>query len=59
MTPLKLTRRLKAPPGESQSCDRERDHEELTGHAPFHPPHDPSPNCKSGSRPHCSCDECF
>lgn len=23
------------------------------------PPHDPSPRCESGKRPHCSCDICF
>lgn len=25
----------------------------------FHPPHDPSPNCESGGRAHCTCDVCF
>ena len=23
------------------------------------PPHDPSPRCESGKRPHCTCDTCF
>jgi hypothetical protein len=23
------------------------------------PPHDPSPRCESGKRPHCTCDVCF
>jgi hypothetical protein len=23
------------------------------------PPHNPSPNCQSGKRPHCTCDLCF
>ena len=23
------------------------------------PPHDPSPRCESGKRPHCTCDICF
>lgn len=25
----------------------------------FHPPHDPSPMCESGKRPHCTCERCF
>jgi hypothetical protein len=25
----------------------------------FHPPHDASPRCESGGRPHCTCDTCF
>lgn len=25
----------------------------------FGPPHDPSPRCESGKRPHCTCDICF
>lgn len=27
--------------------------------APMMPHHMASPNCKSGGRPHCSCDTCF
>ena len=25
----------------------------------FGPPHDASPRCESGKRPHCTCDTCF
>lgn len=25
----------------------------------MNPPHNPSPECNSGMRPHCSCDVCF
>ena len=28
-------------------------------YAVFAPSHKPSDNCKSGKRPHCSCDTCF
>ncbi|TXH51333.1 MAG: hypothetical protein E6Q97_18740 [Desulfurellales bacterium] len=52
---LPLPRRHLLPPGECQACDTER---YLTGTA-YCPSHDPSPNCKSGKRPHCSCDTCF
>lgn len=55
----RLERRSKAEPGTCPTCDREREHEKETGHAPFHPPHDPSPNCKSGGHSHCSCGTCF
>lgn len=34
-----------------------------TGHLPTEvamgPHHDPSPCCRSGKRPHCTCDTCF
>lgn len=26
---------------------------------PFQPRHDPNPRCRSGKRPHCTCDSCF
>lgn len=44
----------KLEPGECNYCDRERQ----DGNT-LHPPHDASPDCKSGKRPHCSCDTCF
>jgi len=47
-------RRHKAPLGACAACDRYR-REGRT----FHPPHDPSPNCESGGRHHCTCDTCF
>lgn len=40
--------------GNCPTCEKAK----RNGH-PFHPPHDPSPNCKSGKRPHCTCDACF
>lgn len=27
--------------------------------SPFMPHHDPNPRCRSGKRPHCTCDTCF
>lgn len=45
-------RQIKLPPGECPSCDRDRA-------SMFHPPHDASPNCRSGKHSHCSCDVCF
>lgn len=33
-------------------------HNELDPHG-FGPAHEPSSNCKSGKRPHCTCDACF
>lgn len=47
-------RRHKLPEGECNYCDRER----KTG-TYFHPSHDPSSQCQSGKRPHCTCDTCF
>ncbi len=46
--------RHKAPPGECKYCDEER-----AAQNDFHPSHDASPRCKSGGKPHCSCDTCF
>lgn len=47
-------RRHQLPPGQCSYCDAER-----RDRSTFHPAHDPSPNCQSGKRPHCSCDVCF
>jgi hypothetical protein len=47
-------RRHKLPKGECPYCDRERE----AGNN-FHPWHDASRYCKSGKRPHCTCDRCF
>lgn len=44
----------KVPKGECAYCDRERDRQ-----SDFHPPHEPMHFCRSGRRPHCSCDSCF
>lgn len=44
-------RRSEMPAGECRYCDENR--------GGFHPPHDPSPRCDSGKRPHCTCDTCF
>lgn len=33
-------------------------HNEMDSHG-FGPAHEPSSNCKSGKRPHCTCDACF
>ena len=51
---VKRAYRTKADPGECAYCDHERE----AGNG-FHPPHDPSVNCQSGGRAHCSCDVCF
>lgn len=32
---------------------------ELATSSQWGPPHDPSPRCESGKRPHCTCDMCF
>lgn len=32
---------------------------QATGQIPFGPRHRPSERCRSGKRPHCSCDTCF
>lgn len=50
----RFTRRQKAPEGLCTTCDNER-----RVKSDFHPPHDASPECSSGGRPHCSCDVCF
>lgn len=47
-------RRHKAPEGECSHCNELR-----ASGSDFHPPHDPSPNCQSGKRSHCTCDTCF
>ena len=47
-------RRLRAPEGECGLCDRARKTRD-----PMEPPHDPSPMCESGARPHCTCDRCY
>jgi hypothetical protein len=47
-------RRHKAPEGECEFCDRMRHKNEE-----YHPPHDASKMCASGSRDHCTCDGCF
>lgn len=47
-------RRSTAPEGECKYCDAFR----AAGDR-FHPHHDPSPNCESSGRPHCTCDTCF
>lgn len=47
-------RRHKAPEGECEYCDREREQK-----VEFHPPHDASDGCQSGKRQHCTCDTCF
>lgn len=44
-------RRHKLPPGECTYCDGEK--------GSFHPSHDASSGCKSGSHSHCTCDSCF
>ena len=46
--------RRKAEPGECAYCDAEREADNS-----FHPPHDPSPHCRSGGKTHCSCNSCF
>lgn len=40
------------PTGECKFCDFHRDD-------PRMPSHTPSENCKSGKRPHCTCDVCY
>lgn len=40
------------PRGECASCDLNRG-------VAMVPPHDASPRCESGKRPHCTCDTCF
>ena len=52
--PETVERRHKAPRGECEYCDRERE----AGLA-FHPSHDACPRCESGKHNHCSCDACF
>lgn len=47
-------RLTRAPHGECQICDNLRSEGES-----FAPPHEASPNCKSGGYNHCSCDTCF
>lgn len=37
-------------------CKEKYEHPTL---CPFAPDHIPSKNCKSGKRPHCTCDTCF
>ena len=39
---------------EEDDCKLCEDYREQGG-----PPHEPSPRCESGQRPHCSCDRCF
>lgn len=48
------SRRHQAAPGQCTYCDAER-----RDRSSFHPPHDPSPHCRSGGRNHCTCDTCF
>ena len=43
-------------PGECDYCDRLR---EAHGPGGFFPDHDAMPGCRSGARPHCTCDGCF
>jgi hypothetical protein len=45
-------RRSRAAPGECRTCDEHRAD-------PMLPPHDASPACVSGRRPHCTCDTCY
>lgn len=52
--PRPIFRRNMADPGECAYCDEER----AAGNS-FFPPHDPSPNCRSGKHKHCTCDICF
>lgn len=47
-------RRQHAEPGACKTCDAERQRNNT-----FFPPHDASPRCESGKRPHCTCDACF
>lgn len=42
------------PPERVLTCEVCKDPTQHNG-----PSHDPSPNCLSGKRPHCSCDTCF
>ena len=42
------------PAGECAQCDRIHERGE-----DFFPRHDPSPRCRSGKVPHCTCDTCF
>jgi hypothetical protein len=44
----------KAPVGECEYCDRQREANEE-----FHPHHNASKRCQSGGRNHCTCDTCF
>lgn len=48
-------RRMLAAEGTCKTCDQIR----AGGGNQSAPPHDPSPNCKSGGYAHCSCDTCF
>jgi len=52
-------RRHLAPPGECKSCDNVRSAARLESGSYFAPPHDASPNCKSGKHNHCTCSVCF
>ena len=40
--------------GDCKTCETERE----KGNS-FFPPHDASPRCESGKRPHCTCNVCF
>lgn len=39
-----------------EACKELAEHPTLS---PFMPPHDPNSRCRSGKRPHCTCDACF
>jgi len=41
------------------TCDEERARIEETGKPDWSPSHHASVRCRSGSRPHCTCDACF
>lgn len=53
-------RRGFAPKGECKTCDDEKGmREAFPNRHSAYPSHDPSPNCESGKKPHCTCDVCF
>ena len=41
------------------SCQREHYPSLRKGEWPFAPNHRPNAHCRSGKRPHCTCDACF
>ena len=49
-------RRKLAAFGECSTCDHYR---VSLGRSNFHPAHDAMGGCRSGKRPHCTCDGCF
>lgn len=40
-------------------CDDARAYFMERGSTPFQPSHEPGYSCRSGKRPHCTCDSCF